>query len=76
MSESSHSEGDQTRRALTAEERAVLNRAEELGYFEIPRKVSLVALAEDLDRSDLEVSHQLRRGTGTVLRETDLSERG
>lgn len=59
-------------RSLTRDERETLRRALELGYFEVPRGVTLVDLAEDLDRSDVEVSRSLRRGMGTVLRTTDV----
>lgn len=59
---------------LTADERETLRVALEKGYFEVPRETTLVKVADELDRSDVEVSQQLRRGMGDVLRETDILE--
>lgn len=57
---------------LTAAERETLRVALEKGYFEVPRETTLVEIAEELDRSDVEASQQIRRGMGAVLRETDI----
>lgn len=59
---------------LTAADRETLRVALEKGYFEVPRETTLVEVADELDRSDVEVSQQLRRGMGDVLRETDILE--
>ena len=57
---------------LTADERETLRVALERGYFEVPRATTLVEVADELERTDVEVSQQLRRGTGDVSRETDI----
>jgi predicted DNA binding protein len=59
---------DWTGESLTAAERETLTRALELGYFEVPRRITLSALAEDLERPDVAVSEELRRGVAVVLR--------
>lgn len=46
---------------LTAEQREVLLRADELGYFEIPRQHTMAEIAEELDVSSQAVSERLRR---------------
>lgn len=58
--------------SLTLREWEALRRALELGYFDVPRAVTLVDLADDLDRTDVEVSQQIRQGMGVVLRTTDV----
>ncbi|WP_255150157.1 helix-turn-helix domain-containing protein [Halorarius halobius] len=58
--------------ALTVEERETLRVALQAGYFDVPRTATLVDIADELDRSDVEVSQQIRRGMGTVLRSTDV----
>ncbi|WP_433629498.1 helix-turn-helix domain-containing protein [Halomicrococcus sp. NG-SE-24] len=57
---------------LPGEERETLRVALEKGYFEVPRATTLVEIADELGRSDVEVSQQLRRGMGDVLRETTI----
>lgn len=69
MGRDRHEANDSTG-ALPAEERETLRVALEKGYFEVPRAASLVEVADELGRSDVEVSQQLRRGMGDVLRET------
>jgi len=59
---------------LPAEERETLRVTLEKGYFEVPRATTLVEVADELGRSDVEVSRQLRRGMGDVLRETTILE--
>lgn len=56
---------------LTTEELQTLRYSVEHGYFEVPRETTLVDIAAALDRSDVEVSRQLRRGLSVVLRECD-----
>lgn len=57
---------------MTFEQLETLRVAQEKGYFEVPRETTLVDVAEELDRPDVDVSRQLRQGIDTVLRETDL----
>lgn len=57
---------------LSVEERETLRVALEKGYFEVPRAASLVEVADELDRSDVQVSRQLHRAMGDVLRETTI----
>jgi predicted DNA binding protein len=54
---------------LTAEQREVLRRAYEMGYFEIPRGHTMADLAADLDLSSQAVSERLRRGYRTLVAE-------
>lgn len=54
---------------LTAEQRDVLVRAVEAGYFEVPRRTTLVELANEVDISDTAVSQRLRRGLSNILRD-------
>jgi hypothetical protein len=58
---------------LTPSQEAVLLTALERGYFEVPRKVTLSAVADELDISTQAASERLRRGLTTLLRRT-LSE--
>ena len=60
--------GDATR--LTPVQREVLEAALERGYFEIPRRVSLNDLGEELDISGQAVSERLRRALGKAALET------
>lgn len=53
---------------LTARQRETLVTAYEQGYFDIPRKITLVDLAEDLDVSDQAISERLRRGKSKLIR--------
>lgn len=53
---------------LTPEEQEVLLTALDQGYFEVPRRISTVALAEEVSVSDREVSEQLRRAMAKVLK--------
>lgn len=55
---------------LTDEQRETLELALARGYFEIPRQVTLVELAEALDISDTAVSQRLRRGLSKILAAT------
>jgi predicted DNA binding protein len=55
---------------LTPEQREVLVLALETGYFAVPRKVTMVDLAEELGISDSAVSQRLRRGLAKVLSTT------
>lgn len=63
---------------LTDTQRETLLLALERGYFDVPRRVNFVELADELGVSDTAVSQRLRRGTETllaaVLDENDPSE--
>ena len=63
-------EANEPAEVLPVEERETLRVALEKGYFEVPGATSLGEIADELGRSDVEVSQQLRRGMGDVLRET------
>ncbi|MDT3437486.1 helix-turn-helix domain-containing protein [Haloarcula sp. 1CSR25-25] len=65
-------ESNEPTEVLPTEERETLRVALEKGYFEVPRATSLVDISDVLGRSDVEVSQQLRRGMGDVLRETTI----
>ena len=52
---------------LTVKQREALLLAWEAGYFDVPRRIDLVTLAEDLDISDTALSQRLRRGMATWL---------
>lgn len=60
----------QANSGLASDERETLRVALAMGYFEVPREATLVDLAEAIGRSDVAVTREIRRGTGTVLRET------
>lgn len=53
--------------SLTPAQREALEHALADGYFEVPRKTTLIELAEELEISDSAVSQRLRRGLTTVL---------
>lgn len=52
---------------LTAEQRDAILRAVDAGYFDVPRRTTLVELADDLGISDSAVSQRLRRGMLNIL---------
>jgi len=54
--------------ALTSTEQEVLLTALERGYFEVPRRISTVMLAEEVGVSDREVSEHLRHAMAKVLK--------
>lgn len=56
-----------TRYDLTDQQREALLTALEKGYFEVPREITLVEIAEELGISDSAVSQRLRRGLTNVL---------
>jgi predicted DNA binding protein len=55
---------------LTDLQREALLAALETGYYDVPRAVTLAALADRLDISDTALSQRLRRGTRTLLSST------
>ena len=58
---------------LTADQRDALARAVATGYFEVPRRTTLVELADELDISDTAVSQRIRRGMANVLQDSALA---
>ena len=55
--------------ALSHEQKEIIRRAVEEGYFEVPRRTSLVKLSERLGMSDAEASAELRRALNQYLRD-------
>ena len=58
------------RYGLTTEQYDVLATAAEMGYFEVPRSVTLQELAEEFDVSHQAVSERLRRATNALVHDT------
>lgn len=56
--------------ALTSTQRETLLTAFRRGYFDVPRGVNLIGLAEEFDISDTAVSQRLRRGVATLIAAT------
>lgn len=56
--------------ALTDPQRDLLERAVEVGYFDIPRETTLQELGQQMDISGQAASERLRRGMETLIRET------
>ncbi|MBX0298248.1 helix-turn-helix domain-containing protein, partial [Haloarcula nitratireducens] len=57
------------RYGLTARQYDALITAVEQGYFEVPREITLNALADELDMNYQTLSECLRRGTETLVKE-------
>lgn len=55
---------------LTAGQRDLIERLYDEGYFDVPRKVTLAEVAEDLGISDQAVNERLRRGLKTLIATT------
>lgn len=60
--------------APTTEDRRLLRTAVREGYFEVPRGISLVELAEQHDITDKRASERLRTALNVVVRDTVLNE--
>jgi hypothetical protein len=60
--------GQAERGVLTDLQAETLACAVAAGYFDVPRRTTLVELAQELGVSDTAVSQRLRRGVGNVLR--------
>ncbi|MDS0294232.1 helix-turn-helix domain-containing protein [Halogeometricum luteum] len=58
---------------LTSKQSEALRLAVEAGYFEVPRRVTLSEVAEELEISQQAASERVRRGADAVLRRTLLS---
>ena len=52
---------------LTETQQTLLETAIDRGYFEVPRRVTLVELADEHDISDQRASRELRGGLNAVL---------
>ena len=52
---------------LTDEQRETLLTAFRLGYFDVPRRATLLDIADELDVSDQAVSERIRRGVGRLV---------
>ncbi len=61
---------------LTDAQRSLIEHAYDEGYFEVPRKTTLVELAEELGVSDQAVNERLRRGLHGMVGATLKSDRG
>lgn len=59
---------------LSPEQRDALITAEQVGYFEVPRDVSLEDLGDELDISGQSASERLRRGVSKLVSNTLLSK--
>ncbi|WP_049889245.1 helix-turn-helix domain-containing protein [Natronolimnohabitans innermongolicus] len=59
---------------LTAPQRELLAAAYDAGYFDVPRRTTLVELGEQLGISDSAVSQRLRRGLASLLESTVAAE--
>lgn len=57
-------------RLLTEPQQAVLERAYEADYFDVPRKTTLAELASRMDLSDQAVNERLRRGVKALIEST------
>ena len=54
-------------REMTDAQRALVERAFEAGYFDIPRRITLAELADELGISDQAANERLRRGLSTLV---------
>jgi len=63
-------QGPGTRVELTDQQREVLSVALEMGYFEIPRQITMSDIADELGISSQAVSERLRRGHRQLIRES------
>ncbi|MDX1748149.1 MAG: helix-turn-helix domain-containing protein, partial [Halobacteriales archaeon] len=57
--------------SLSADQREALTLALDEGYFDVPRRINLITIADRLGISDSAASQRIRRGLSAVL--TDLS---
>lgn len=65
---------DRTDGSLTTREKKVVQQALERGYFETPRRTTLVELSEILEIPDAEISQLLRSGIATVLKQNGVAK--
>ncbi|MDX1748160.1 MAG: helix-turn-helix domain-containing protein, partial [Halobacteriales archaeon] len=62
--------GHDTEAGLTAEQHDAIRLALERGYFAVPRRITLIELANELGISDTAASQRLRRGLNSLLSAT------
>lgn len=55
---------------MSAVQRETVEAAFEMGYFDVPRRTTIAAIAEELDVSEQAVSERLRRGLSNYLTTT------
>jgi len=63
-----------TARGMTEAQRSLIERVYEEGYFEVPRRITLAEVADDLEVSDQAVNERLRRGLSTLIERTVMSD--
>ena len=63
----SHAEWQELLSSIPPRQRDILNTAVELGYFEIPREVTLEELAEELEITKTTASTHLRKAEGQLI---------
>ena len=61
-------------RGLTESQLELVERLYDAGYFDVPRKVTLAEIADELDISDQAVNERLRRGLQSLIETTVKSE--
>lgn len=61
-------------RGLTESQLELIERLYDAGYFDVPRKVTLAEIADELDISDQAVNERLRRGLQKLIETTVKSE--
>ena len=61
-------------RGLTESQLELVERLYDAGYFDVPRKVTLAEVADELDISDQAVNERLRRGLQNLIEATVKSE--
>lgn len=66
--------GQNRRYGLTSGQRDLVVAAYEAGYFDVPRRTTLVELGEELEISDSAVSQRLRRGLAALIGATLVAE--
>lgn len=52
-----------------------IKKAYDLGYFEVPRQITLAELSEELGISDQAINERMRRGLSTLVATTFKSDR-
>jgi len=62
--------GVESRYGVTEPQRDALLRALTSGYFDVPRRTKMAAIADDIDVSTTALSRRLRRGQRNLLRNT------
>ena len=63
----SHAEWQELLSSIPSRQRDILNKAVELGYFEIPREVTLEELADELGITKTTASTHLRKAEGKII---------